>query len=173
MPAVLAEIPIGVLASMIGKTIFSISTRGIALHAEWRAYWCCAKAAWPWSRPTGIVWRWSKVQANLPGSPAAYRALLPRKAMGELQKLASDSDPAAIVQFSGDDNHLFFQLGDRLLLSRKLTGNFPDYERVLPKDQPNSVTAANATNFAARSSAWRSFPTNGRERFACASMRAK
>ena len=33
--------------------------------------------------------------------------------------------PAAIVQFSGDDNHLFFQLGERLLLSRKLTGNFP------------------------------------------------
>ena len=26
-----------------------------------------------------------------------------------------------------------------MLLSRKLTGNFPDYERVLPKDQPYSV----------------------------------
>ncbi len=46
--------------------------------------------------------------------------------MQELQKLAGESDPAAIVKFSGDDNHLFFQLGDRLLLSRKLTGNFPD-----------------------------------------------
>ena len=44
------------------------------------------------------------------------------------------------MQFSGDENHLFFKLGDRLLLSRKLTGNFPDYERVLPKEQPNSVT---------------------------------
>ena len=28
------------------------------------------------------------------------------------------------MQFSGDENHLFFRLGDRLLLSRKLTGNF-------------------------------------------------
>jgi len=71
---------------------------------------------------------------ELPGVNAAYRALLPRKAMGELQKFASESDPAAIVKFSGDDNHLFFQLGDRLLLSRKLTGNFPDFERVLPKE---------------------------------------
>jgi DNA polymerase-3 subunit beta len=44
-----------------------------------------------------------------------------------------------MLQFSGDDNHLFFQLGDRLLLSRKLTGNFPDFERVLPKDHPHSV----------------------------------
>jgi hypothetical protein len=33
----------------------------------------------------------------------------------------------------------FFQLGDRLLLSRKLTGNFPDFERVLPKDHGSSV----------------------------------
>lgn len=77
---------------------------------------------------------------NIPGIDASYRALLPRKAMQELQKLAGEADPAAIVRFSGDDNHLFFQLGDRLLLSRKLTGNFPDYERVLPKEQPNSVT---------------------------------
>jgi DNA polymerase-3 subunit beta len=27
-----------------------------------------------------------------------------------------------------------------LLISRKLTGNFPDFERVLPKEQPNHVT---------------------------------
>ena len=33
-------------------------------------------------------------------------------------------------------------MGDRLLISRKLTGNFPDYERVLPKEQPYSVTVA-------------------------------
>ncbi len=45
-----------------------------------------------------------------------------------------------MVSFSGDENHLFFRLGDRLLLSRKLTGNFPDYERVLPKDHPNTVS---------------------------------
>jgi DNA polymerase-3 subunit beta len=64
---------------------------------------------------------------DVPGVTAAYRALLPRKAMLELQKFASDADPAAIVQFSGDENHLFFKLGDRLLLSRKLTGNFPDF----------------------------------------------
>jgi DNA polymerase-3 subunit beta len=65
--------------------------------------------------------------------------LLPRKAMGEILKLAQDSSPEATIQFSGDENHLFFQLGDRLLLSRKLTGNFPDFERVLPKDHPYSV----------------------------------
>jgi DNA polymerase-3 subunit beta len=76
---------------------------------------------------------------NLPGVTTPFRALLPRKAMGEILKLAQDSSPEATIQFSGDENHLFFQLGDRLLLSRKLTGNFPDFERVLPKDHPHSV----------------------------------
>src|SRR6185312_17231633 len=40
-------------------------------------------------------------------------------------------------KFGGDDNHLFFEFGPRLLITRKLTGNFPDYERVLPADNTN------------------------------------
>ena len=72
-------------------------------------------------------------------SAAAYRALLPKKAMGEISKLAADAGEDAAFDFSGDDNHLFFRLGERLLMSRKLTGNFPDYERVLPKDQPHKL----------------------------------
>ena len=69
----------------------------------------------------------------------SFRALLPRKAMGEILKLGQESRPDAKLEFSGDDNHLFFQFGERLLFSRKLTGNFPDFERVLPKDQPHAV----------------------------------
>ena len=60
--------------------------------------------------------------------------------MAEILKLAQDSGADTMVHFAGDDNHLFFKLGDRLLLSRKLTGNFPDFERVLPKDHPNFVS---------------------------------
>jgi DNA polymerase III subunit beta len=69
-----------------------------------------------------------------------YKALLPRKAMQEILKLAGEAQPDARIRFAGDDNHLFFELGDRLLLSRKLSGNFPDFERVLPKEHPNTVT---------------------------------
>jgi DNA polymerase-3 subunit beta len=50
-------------------------------------------------------------------------------------KLADGADAEnAKANFSGDDNHLFFEVGDRLLITRKLTGNFPDFERALPKD---------------------------------------
>jgi DNA polymerase-3 subunit beta len=98
---------------------------------------------------------------DLAGITGAYRALLPRKAMLELQKLAADSDPAAMVKFAGDENHLFFQLGDRLLLSRKLTGNFPDFERVLPKDHGSSVKLQREGTSVGPWNAWRSSRTTG------------
>ena len=139
MPEVLAEIPIGVLASLIGKTIFSISTEESRFTLN-GAKLVLRKGGVIMIATDGHRMAVAESTEDIPGINAAYSALLPRKAMQELQKLAGESDPAAIVKFSGDDNHLFFQLGDRLLLSRKLTGNFPDWERVLPKDQPNSVT---------------------------------
>jgi DNA polymerase-3 subunit beta len=76
---------------------------------------------------------------DLPSIVGQYRALMPRKAMGEILKLAAEAGPDDSMQFSGDDNHLFFRLGERLLLSRKLTGNFPDFERVLPKEHPHAI----------------------------------
>ncbi|HLJ15500.1 MAG TPA: DNA polymerase III subunit beta [Bryobacteraceae bacterium] len=138
MPEVLAQIPVKTLASLIAKTIFAISAEESRFTLN---------GALLVLKNNGLVMvatdghRLSMVETtgSIPGITAAYRALLPRKAMGEILKLAQDVDPDATLQFSGDENHLFFNLGDRLLLSRKLTGNFPDYERVLPKDHPYEV----------------------------------
>lgn len=138
MPEVLAEIPIGIIATMISKTIFAISAEESRFTLN-GALLLLNKGELTMVATDGH--RMALVETtDIPGINASYRALLPRKAMQELQKLAGDADPAAIVRFSGDDNHLFFQLGERLLLSRKLTGNFPDYPRVLPKDHPHTVT---------------------------------
>src|SRR5579871_2855547 len=138
MPEKLAEIPIGVLSALIARTVFSISTEESRFTLN-GALLVLRKGGLVMVATDGHRLAMVESGVDLPGITGAYRALLPRKAMAELQKLAGDADPAAIVRFSGDENHLFFQLGDRLLLSRKLTGNFPDYERVLPKEQPNSV----------------------------------
>jgi DNA polymerase-3 subunit beta len=138
MPEMLAEIPIGVLAGLISKTVFAISSEESRFTLN-GALLVLRKGGVVMVATDGHRLAMIESSEELPGVAGAYRALLPRKAMLELQKLAGDSDPAAVLQFSGDENHLFFKLGDRLLLSRKLTGNFPDYERVLPKDQPNFV----------------------------------
>ncbi len=138
MPAVLAQIPIQILASMISKTIFAISMEesrftlnGSLLLLKSNGLAMVATD----SHRLAMV----EHPLELPGVTGTFRALLPRKAMGEILKLQGEATPEAQLQFSGDDNHLFFQLGERLLLSRKLTGNFPDFERVLPKDHPHSV----------------------------------
>jgi DNA polymerase-3 subunit beta len=43
------------------------------------------------------------------------------------------------VQFGEDQNHIYFQTGGRLLITRKLSGNFPNYEMVMPKDNDKTI----------------------------------
>jgi DNA polymerase-3 subunit beta len=64
-------------------------------------------------------------------------ALIPKKALLELVKLSRDAD--GDVQFGEDQNHIYFQTGGRLLITRKLSGNFPNYEMVMPRDNDKSV----------------------------------
>jgi len=134
MPAAIAEIPVKILSSMIMRTSFAISNEESRFTLN---------GALLLMRPEGLIMvatdghRLAFVQASQAESGQVdqqFRALVPKKAMAELIKLADDAGQDGKVVFSGDDNHLFFQVGHRLLMTRKLTGNFPDYERVLPKD---------------------------------------
>jgi DNA polymerase-3 subunit beta len=43
------------------------------------------------------------------------------------------------IDFSDDEQTLYFQVGGRVLTSRKLTGQFPNYEAVLPRDNTRFV----------------------------------
>jgi DNA polymerase-3 subunit beta len=72
------------------------------------------------------------------GVSGEMKTLVPKKAMDELKILldASDSDT---IEFAKDDSTLFFRIGSRLLTSRQLTGQFPNYEAVLPKDNNKSI----------------------------------
>ncbi|PYV94855.1 MAG: DNA polymerase III subunit beta, partial [Acidobacteria bacterium] len=63
----------------------------------------------------------------------------PKKAMDELKSLL-DSTDAEVIEFAKDESTLFFRIGQRLLTSRQLTGQFPNYEAVLPKDNNKSIT---------------------------------
>lgn len=77
------------------------------------------------------------------------RTLLPRRAMAELARLAAlSTDDAAMIELSDDANHYFLFVGARCLTARKMTGNFPDYERVMPKGGPSNATV-NAADFLA------------------------
>ncbi len=59
--------------------------------------------------------------------------LIPKKAMRELERLIEHAD-GEIVEFHRDDHHVFFRAGSRQLVSRLLTGQFPNYELVIPRE---------------------------------------
>lgn len=63
---------------------------------------------------------------------AKMDALIPKKALLELVKISGESGEE--VSFGEDQNHIYFELEGRLLITRKLSGNFPNYEMVMPKD---------------------------------------
>jgi DNA polymerase III subunit beta len=73
------------------------------------------------------------------GISGELKTLIPKKAMDELGSLLAATDVEAI-EFAKDDSTLYFRIGPRLLTSRQLTGQFPNYEAVLPKDNNKSVT---------------------------------
>jgi DNA polymerase III subunit beta len=66
------------------------------------------------------------------------KTLVPKKAMAELNTLLNSID-ADDIEFSRDESTLFFRVGSRLLTSRQLTGQFPNYEAVLPRDNNKTV----------------------------------
>src|SRR5215471_19148475 len=73
------------------------------------------------------------------GVSGEMKTLVPKKAMDELKSLL-DSTDADTIEFAKDESTLFFRIGSRLLTSRQLTGQFPNFEAVLPKDNSKSVT---------------------------------
>src|ERR671919_1978831 len=63
--------------------------------------------------------------------------ILPKKTLLELGKLLAESD--GDVVFESGENHLFFDVGGRMLISRMIDGQFPAYERVIPKGNDKSI----------------------------------
>jgi len=137
MPEKVADIPFKILSKLIARTIFGISMEESRFTLNGALLLVKADRL-IMVATDGHRLALSEEAVDLGG--AEYRALLPKKAMSELLKLVPEDHPDAAVEFSGDENHLFFRSGDRLLICRKLTGNFPDYERVLPSEQPHSVS---------------------------------
>jgi DNA polymerase-3 subunit beta len=132
------RIPAAVLRSMIAKT-------GFAIASEESRY--TLNGALMVLKPESITMvatdghRLAHVERTgekFEGVSLEMKTLIPKKAMDELKSLL-DSE-AETIDFAKDESTLFFRVGPRLLTSRQLTGQFPNYEAVLPKDVSKSIT---------------------------------
>lgn len=76
-----------------------------------------------------------KRQQGLRDGGGEESVLVPRKALQELQRLEGEG----ALEFRRGEHHLSFRLGRRELICRILEGTFPDYERVIAKDNDKKV----------------------------------
>ncbi len=65
------------------------------------------------------------------------KTIIPKKTLGELSRLLAEGD--GDVRFEPGENHQFFDVGGRLLISRITEGQFPAYERVIPKGNDKKI----------------------------------
>ncbi len=137
-PNALVRIPAKLLASLIAKTTFAISLEESRYTLN-GALLVLKPAAVTMVATDGHRLAMVEIDHKLEGLSSETRVLVPKKAMNEVQRLAAESGDDAFVEFGQDESHLFFQFGRRLLTCRKLTGQFPNYEAVLPRDANKTI----------------------------------
>ena len=123
----------GALKKLIERTQFAISTEetryylnGIYLHVV-------TAAGKPMLRAVATDGhRLAQAQIDAPaGSESMAGVIVPRKTVGEVQKLMEDPEAEVTVELS--ETKVRFTIGPVVLTSKLIDGTFPDYGRVIPQ----------------------------------------
>ena len=120
------------LKRLIDKTQFAISTEetryylnGIYLHTAGEGKSTALR---------GVATdghRLAQVDLALPSGAAGMPGIIvPRKTVGEVQRLIEDAEAEVAVELS--QGKIRFTIGDVVLTSKLIDGTFPDYQRVIP-----------------------------------------
>ena len=123
------------LARLIDKTRFAISTEetryylnGIFLHSVDNELRSVATDGH----------RLACIKSDLPpGAEDMPSIIIPRKTIGEVRKLIEDSSDELEIKVS--DTKIQFNFNDVQLTSKLIDGTFPDYERVIPKNNDKEL----------------------------------
>lgn len=133
------KIPANVLRTLIDKTKFAMSTdearhylNGIYIHAMDVNGVMMLRAA------ATDGHRLARFEMPLPsGAEDMPAIILPRKAVAEIRKLSEDSGDAITIAIS--PNKARFTFNQVILTTRLIDGTYPEYDRVIPKDNNNIV----------------------------------
>ncbi len=143
MPHILVKISAAVLEGLISKTKFAISMEESRYTLN-GGLLILKPDTLAMVATDGHRLALAETDHKLTGLNGEVKVLIPKKAMDEVEKLSGVSGSDAVMDFAKDESHLFFQVGHRLLISRILTGQFPNYEAVLPLDNNKSVVIERA-----------------------------
>jgi DNA polymerase III subunit beta len=138
MPHAMVKISAPVLESLIAKTKFAISMEESRYTLN-GGLLILKPDTLAMVATDGHRLALAETDQKLSGLNGEMKVLIPKKAMDEVGKLAGAAGSDAQIDFAKDESNLFFQVGDRLLISRILTGQFPNYEAVLPRDNNKTL----------------------------------
>ena len=79
--------------------------------------------------------RYRRTDAKASGEGAL---IVPKKPLNLLKNIVGDSDE--IVNINYNENNILFQFANHSLICRLIEGRYPNYEAVIPVDNPNKLT---------------------------------
>ncbi|HET7206835.1 MAG TPA: DNA polymerase III subunit beta [Terriglobales bacterium] len=132
------KIPAGVLRAMIAKTTFAIANEESRYTLNGALMVLKPESITMVATDGHRLAHVERAGEKFEGVSGELKTLVPKKAMDEIKTLL-DSTDVEVIEFAKDESTLYFRIGPRLLTSRQLTGQFPNYEAVLPKDNNKSV----------------------------------
>ena len=126
------ELPAGSLKDMIDRVGFAITTEDprYSLHG---ALLLVQESSMTLVATDGYRLSYASRKVSLAKGAGEVRVIVPRKALGEVGKLAGDVDAESKVTFGRSGNHVFFTVGGHTLTTTVPEGNFPKYEEVMPR----------------------------------------
>lgn len=137
----------GQVRQLIDKTQFAISNEetryylnGIYLHAPEGDTPLLRAVATDGHRLAQYEMACPDGAAGMPG------IIIPRKTVGEVQRLIEDDEAAIGIELS--DAKIRFTIGAVVLTSKLIDGTFPDYERVIPRNN-EKILNVDRSSFAA------------------------
>jgi DNA polymerase III subunit beta len=129
-------LPAGLLGQMITRTQFATTSddtryflNGVLLISSTDSFSLVAT--------DGHRLALTTAKRETPGPAEEARVILPKKTVSELARLLAEVD--GDIRYERQENHLFFHVGDRVLVSRMIDAQFPAFERVVPKGNDKFV----------------------------------
>lgn len=125
-------LPAGSLKDMIERVGFAITTEDprYSLHG---ALLLIHESSMTLVATDGYRLSYASRSVALPKKASEVRVIVPRKALAEVGKLATEVDAEAMVTFGRSGNHVYFTVGDHTLTTTVPEGTFPKYDEVMPR----------------------------------------
>jgi len=136
--ATLVDLPGGILAEMISKTIFCVATEEnrfilAGIYVEQPENEKLLRFVATDGHRLAMI---DKEVENVEALELSPGVIIPRKACHEIRKIAQDQ---VLVQFGVRENHAILAAPNMLLTARLIDGQYPDYRAVIPEEKDKIV----------------------------------